>query len=162
MCIDGLGKETPKAPFLERLWSHRSADGGFHPQQGFDESTAYATFLAVGALQDLGCDLLSIRSEVVASLDDLRVGKLAWSNEKGSGHALHECYGSSARPFANFDCFPDTETTQWILQMAHPMGGFVAAPERRFPQLPQQRPCMPCPGTISCWSFLCRNGAWIF
>ena len=100
-----LGKETPKAPFLERLWSHRSADGGFHPQQGIDESTAYATFLAVGALQDLGCDLLSIRSEVVASLDGLRAGKLAWSNEGQWPCPPRMLRQQRSQPFANLTVF---------------------------------------------------------
>lgn len=130
-----LGKETPKAPFLERLWSHRSADGGFHPQQGIDESTAYATFLAVGALQDLGCDLLSIRSEVVASLDGLRAGKLAWSNERAVAMPSTNATAAALTTLRQFDCFPDTETTQWILQMAHPMGGFLAAPQAPIPDL---------------------------
>ena len=78
MCIDGSREGNPQSSLSTR--SHRSADGGFHPQQGIDEMQL-RDLSSSSALQDLG-DLLSIRSEVVASRDGLRAGKLAWSNER--------------------------------------------------------------------------------
>ena len=119
----------------ERILGFRSADGGFHPNVRSASGTAYAAFLAVGALQDLGVPLPDPEGQL-GSLERLRTVDGAWANEVGI--PVGATNSSAAviaiqRQLGQAGLNPSA--ADWIQAQVHPMGGFRAMPQAPIPDL---------------------------
>lgn len=120
------------APSLEQF---RALDGGYNVEPGAAAGSAYAAFLAVGAIQDSGSALNSLAS-VPTSLEALRTPDGAWSNERGMAlgatNSTAAAIGALRQLGVRFN--PDAPS-KWLLSQAHPMGGFRAIPNAPIPDL---------------------------
>lgn len=111
----------------EHLMKHRSQDGGFNMNPGSERSSAYGSFLALGALQDLGmdCPNAETMAESIASLQQPDGG---YANEAtmmvGATPAT-----AAAICVLHYLSRPVPESAiQWLLGRVHPLGGFTAIP----------------------------------
>jgi hypothetical protein len=71
--------DQEREAMLRRLAGFRSADGGFAPAPGASRGTAYAVFLAVGAIQDLSARL-ERPDELAGALSALATGDGGYAN----------------------------------------------------------------------------------
>lgn len=126
--------EAPVDTLAARIADHRSADGGFAPRPGESEGTAYALFLAVGALQDLGRPLPS-GWELLAALDRMKAGDGGYANQAGAPSGLTPPTAAAATLRRQLGASPDPTLARWLLARAHVEGGFFAAPGAPMPDL---------------------------
>lgn len=136
--------ETPQPEPASFLWhsdfssilsSYRASDGGFHPVKNQKHGTAYGGFLGLGAYQDLK-EPLPDPMRLVQSFKFLETDDGAWANE----YPLSKIGATNATAAAvtvlrQFDMPIHERVGQWILQQAHPLGGFLAVPMAPVPDL---------------------------
>lgn len=119
---------------LQRMEQYRTPDGGYHPVPGNRSGTAYGCFLAAGAYQDLRQSPPEAQG-LVGCLASLETGDGGWANEVGvpagatnataAAVVVLRSIGGAARPGAS----------EFLRSMAHPNGGFRAAPGAPIPDL---------------------------
>jgi hypothetical protein len=126
--------EAPADAIAARIAAHRSADGGFAPRTGEGEGTAYALFLAVGALQDLGRPLPPAL-ELLAALERMRAGDGGYANQAGAAAGLTPPTAAAATLRRQLGLPPDPGLAAWLLGLAHEGGGFFAGPDAPMPDL---------------------------
>ncbi|MEI6349865.1 MAG: prenyltransferase/squalene oxidase repeat-containing protein [Verrucomicrobiota bacterium] len=120
---------------VRRLESHRSHDGGYHPQPNQPHGTAYAAFLAVGAYGDLQARLPK-PGRIISAVDGLKTADGGWSNDRqvsvGSANATAAALATLSHlgAVARY-----RKAGEWLLSQAHPMGGFRASPLAPAPDL---------------------------
>lgn len=133
-----LDPETLGGPHGEalagRIEAHRARDGGYGASPGLSRSSAYGTFLALGALEDLG-RAAAAPGEIVAALRGLRTPDGGFSNEPGAARGSTTATAAVATVFAHLGEPVETPMAAWILERASPVGGFVAAPGVPLPDL---------------------------
>ncbi|MGQ9591889.1 MAG: prenyltransferase/squalene oxidase repeat-containing protein [Planctomycetota bacterium] len=117
-----------------RIEAHRARDGGYGARAGLSRSSAYGTFLALGALQDLGRPAAGPR-EIVASLRGLRTPDGGFSNEPGALRGSTTATAAVAMVFEHLGEPVETPVAAWIVERAASVGGFVAAPGISIPDL---------------------------
>ncbi len=136
-CWRGSGMTVPeehRRRLAERLETYRSRDGGYHSKPGAAHGTIYGCFLATGAYLNLGLPLPQ-SLEMFHCLRFLQTPDGAWANEygmtQGSANAT-----AAAVTLARVHQVPvRPEAAAWLLQQAHPQGGFLAAPGAPIPDL---------------------------
>lgn len=136
VCLANCLAHAGRDPGVERrrhlsgiILSHRSTDGGFHPTPGQAQGTAYAAFLAFGALQDLEQPLPDRESlRLLASLQALRTADGGYSNERSQAMGLTAITAGVVALQRCLGCKPDPSLTAWLLARALPSGGFSAGP----------------------------------
>lgn len=126
---------TNKEDLKKALLKYRSNDGGFHPEYGADFGTAYGAFLAVGAMQDLGFDLHTVRNGVVESLKMLQTSDGAWGNDRKQRSGATNATAAVMTTLRQFGILPEAKAAQWLLENCHPMGGFRANKLAPIPDL---------------------------
>jgi hypothetical protein len=114
--------------------AHRSGDGGFAPRPGEAEGTAYALFLALGALQDLGRPLPP-ESELRPALERMRAADGGYSNQLGAREGQTPATAAAASLRRHFGDAPDPELVAWLFGRAHAEGGFFASRVAPVPDL---------------------------
>lgn len=129
-----LFDEAPAGGIAERIGAHRSGDGGFAPRPGDGDGTAYALFLAVGALQDLGRPLPPA-DELLAALERMRSLDGGYANQRGARTGLTPPTAAAATLKRQLGAPPDPALAAWLLSRAHAGGGFFAAPGAPMPDL---------------------------
>lgn len=132
----GIVPANVRSAILRRIEDHRSRDGGFNSKAGSEHETAYASFLALGAYQDLNSQIPdSLR--MVQSLKFLETSDGAWTNERspratsGSTNAT----AAAVNILRNLGMPINPALGDWLLARAHPRGGFRAAPDSPIPDL---------------------------
>ncbi len=118
-CWAAIG--NPPAGLDDSILSHRRADGGF--------GTLYRCFLAVGALQDLGCELLGL------SIDSYRASDGGYADRPGMPVGLTPSTSAAATLLRQFGVATDPGLADWLLARLHPEGGFFAAPQAPIPDM---------------------------
>ena len=121
-----------------RLAGFRSRDGGFNPRESSARGTAYGAFLGLAAYQDLGVAIPD-PMELVRSLKFLETGDGAWTNEVfGRGPMPVGATNSTAAVVTvlrNLHMPVSATVGEWLLNQAHPQGGFMAVPGAPIPDL---------------------------
>ena len=118
---------------LARLETFRSADGGYATSRGASHGTAYASFLALGAYQDLGRTMPV--DGIAASLHSLKAGDGSYANHPGMASGLTTSTAAAVLVLRHLDATPDRSAGVWLLDRCHPRGGFFASPATPVPDL---------------------------
>ena len=121
------------ARISERLAHYRSADGGYAVTPGADAGTAYACFLALGALEDLGT--APDAAGMLACLAHLRAADGGYANVEGAAEGSTPATAAAVTVMHRLEAPPDPGARDWLLARCHPEGGFFAAPRAPIPDL---------------------------
>ena len=133
------GIVAPNAPadvrdaICHRLEQHRSADGGFALNPSAETGTAYACFLALGALEDLRIE--TDLSEVGNCLQRLRSADGAYANHPDATEGSTPATAAAVMVLHHLGESVDPIVGEWLVQRCHPEGGFFAAPRAPIPDL---------------------------
>src|SRR6185295_36867 len=120
------------ARIVERLTEFRSRDGGYAPAPGAAGGTAYASFLAFGAHQDLGAKLPD-PLRLVQCLKLLETADNAWANERGVPMGSTNATAAAITLLRHVNAPINGAVGDWLLARAHPQGGFLAMPRAPLP-----------------------------
>jgi prenyltransferase beta subunit len=131
----GLVTEVADAGrLIARLESYRAPGGGYSPESGPVEASAYGCFLVAMAYQDLGRQLLC-PSEAVRSLMALRTADGGFGNQSGQAFGLTPSAAAVAALLPSLgEPFPPG-LDEWLLSRCHPGSGFFAVPAAPIPDL---------------------------
>ena len=125
--------ERVGAPLTARLLAYRSGDGGFAVRPESDTGTAYACFLAMGALEDLRAEVdLSGMSRCLAGL---RAADGGYANHPGSAEGSTPATSAAVMVLHHLGETPEAQVADWLLARCHHDGGFFAAPRAPIPDL---------------------------
>ena len=124
----------PAAGILERLARFRAADGGYAQAPGASESSVYASFLALGAHQDLGGEVPDA-ARVLAALGPLRARDGGYANRAEDAFGITTVTAAAVMLYRALDHPVEPHLGMWLLDRCHASGGFVAAPAAPIPDL---------------------------
>lgn len=117
-----------------RIETFRAGDGAFNVIGGSAFGTAYGTFLALAAYQDLR--LLPPNSlRLVQSLKFLETPDGAWANERGLHMGSTNATAAAVTTLLNLAMPISATVGNWLLDRHHRDGGFLAAPAAPMPDL---------------------------
>ncbi len=125
---------VPARALGDRLAAYRSGDGAFSQTPGAATGTIYASFLALGALQDLRAappDAEPLAALVAAS----RAADGGYGNQAGDRHGLTTTTAAAVLLLRELDRQPDPHLGMWLLDRCHESGGFFATPAAPIPDL---------------------------
>jgi len=127
---------SPLAPveILARVEMFRAHDGGYCPRPASESGTAYGTFLALGAYQDLGTEVREPK-RLVRSLQSLQTPDGAWANEANLPVGSTNATAAVVTVLRNLQAPVPPRVSDWLLARGHPQGGFLAAPHAPMPDL---------------------------
>lgn len=128
--------ESDRLDLIEKLETYRALDGGFHHlTPGASHSSAYGSFLALGAYQDLQ-EEISDSLRLIQSFKHLEKEDGGWANERNMDQAATPATAAAVTALRQLGQPLNGEAiAQWILSMYHPQGGFRAAPRSPVPDL---------------------------
>jgi prenyltransferase beta subunit len=136
-CWASLSREldgVPAAGILARLEAHRSRDGGYAPARDAPDGTAYASFLALGAYQDLR-QPLPHPARLAEAVTRLRARDGGYSNRPDEPHGITTVTAAAVAALRTLDAPIDPALGVWLLDRCHASGGFFAAPQAPVPDL---------------------------
>ncbi len=119
------------ASLLERF---RSADGSYAVSPNKRTGTAYGAFLACGAYQDIEAQMPEAKL-LLTSLENLKSGDGAWGNEPGMPRGSTNATAAAVAILRQHRQPIPELVGDWLLERAHPQGGFCAAPGAPLPDL---------------------------
>ena len=125
---------VPTVGLLARLARYRSADGGFAQTCQASTGSIYASYLALGAYQDLHAPLADahrIAGIVAAS----RAADGGYGNQPGDRHGLTPTTAAAVLLLHAIDAEPDPHLGMWLLDRCQEAGGFFASPAAPIPDL---------------------------
>ncbi len=131
--VGELSPDRLKA-ILNLLETYRQPDGGYNSNRALSFGTAYDSFVALGAYQDLGQtppDILNL----LRSLKRLETNDHAWTNIPGQPIGSLNPTAAAVTLITHLGFPVNSAVGDWILAQAHPQGGFVAAPGAPIPDL---------------------------
>jgi len=117
-----------------RIETYRSKDGGYNIIPGSAFGTAYASFLALAAYQDLRLsppDPLRI----VQCLKFLETPDGAWANERGVPQGATNSTAAAVTFLRQLAMPIGASVADWLLKQHHHEGGFRAVPSAPIPDL---------------------------
>ncbi len=127
-------EQAPRAEILRRIESHRTADGGYHPQLASSHGTVYGCFLALGAYQDMQTEMPE-RMAMLDCLNQLRSGDGGYANQPGQSVGITTATAAAATLLRHLGQPAPAELSPWLLSCCHPAGGFRATPQTPIPDL---------------------------
>ena len=130
----GVQNEKSCCAIIQRIEQFRSRDGGFNLQPDQLHGTVYASFLAFGAYQDLGCEMPDAL-RMVQCLKGLETKDGAWANDRRAKFSSTSATAAAVTLLRNLSMPVNASVGDWLLARHHPQGGFVAAPEAPMPDL---------------------------
>jgi prenyltransferase beta subunit len=130
----GEQNEKSSAAIAQRIEEFRSRDGGFNLQSDQLHGTVYACFLALGAYQDLGCELPNAR-RMIQCLRGLETEDGAWANNCRARFGSTTATAAAVTLSRNLSIPVSPSVGDWLLARHHAQGGFVAAPDAPMPDL---------------------------
>ncbi len=119
---------------LDRMETHRSADGGYHVTKNSPHGSTYACFLALGCYQDIGQSMPEVPS-LLRCLATLRTPDGAYTNEVGLPIGMTTAVAAAATILRQFQEPVDDNVGDWLLNRCHKDGGFFAIPGAPIPDL---------------------------
>ena len=126
---DGLAKAL-----LARLEAFRKPDGGYDSSASKQHGTAYGSFLALGAYQDLG-KFPPRPLSIVQSLKLLETPDHAWNNAPGLPVGSTNPTAGAVTLLRHLHLPLNPAVGDWLLARLHPQGGFTAVPGAPMPDL---------------------------
>ena len=137
-CWASLGKRRMPAglgkALLARLESFRKPDGGYDGASHKPHGTAYGSFLALGAYQDLG-KFPPRPLSIVQSLKRLETPDHAWNNSPGLPVGSTNPTAGAVTLLRHLHLPLNPAIGDWLLARLHPQGGFTAVPGAPMPDL---------------------------
>ena len=115
------------ATLLSRIESYRSADGGY-------SGTLYATFLALGAYQDLRKEIPD-RDRLLDFVTRCKARDGGYANIPGLPAGLTTSTAAAVALQRNLDAPLDSTAAEWLLARCGPQGGFFASAATPLPDL---------------------------
>lgn len=129
----GAPPETASA-IRARLETFRARDGGYLLSHDSDESTVYAAFLAIGAIQDLQADIVD-REGLLRSVAACRAADGGYANQREADLGMTPTTAGAVAIMRQMEAEPDPSVGDWLLARCHAGGGFVVAPGIPLPDL---------------------------
>ena len=123
-----------RAALLKRLEAFRKPCGGWDNNLQREHGTAYGSFLALGAYQDMG-KLPPKPLRILQSLKKLETPDHAWNNHPNLPVGSTNPTAGAVVLLNNLHLPINTEVGQWLRARLHPQGGFVAVPDAPMPDL---------------------------
>ena len=135
-CYANLGStnEAPRDAICKNLESHRTPDGGYNQDRGASHGTAYASFLALGAHQDLG-SFPPNPEGLLRSLEALRAADGGYANQQGTLQGLTPPTAAVLTLYRQLSHSIPERAAEWLLERCLPEGGFFATPLTPLPDL---------------------------
>lgn len=137
-CWASLGKRRLPAglakALLARLETFRKPDGGYDGDAAKPHGTAYGSFLALGAYQDLG-KLPPTPLRIVQSLKRLETPDHAWNNAPGLPVGSTNPTAGAVTLLRHLHLPLNPAIGDWLLARQHAQGGFTAVPGAPMPDL---------------------------
>ena len=137
-CWASLGKKRIPAglakALLARLEAFRKPDGGYDSSASKQHGTAYGSFLALGAYQDLG-KFPPRPLSIVQSLKLLETPDHAWNNTPGLPVGSTNPTAGAVTLLRHLHLPLNPAIGDWLLARLHPQGGFTAVPGAPMPDL---------------------------
>lgn len=132
--IDPDMTRAPVERLLARLAEYRSADGAFAPTPQAQSGSVYASYLALGAYQDLRAGLPDAErlADVVAAS---RAADGGYGNHAGDAHGLTTTTAAAVLLLHEMEVPPERHLGMWLLDRCHGGGGFFASPAAPIPDL---------------------------
>lgn len=130
----GVIDSSTAAEILQRLARWRTPDGGFNQRAEAAACTAYGCLLGWAAHYDLKTalpDAASLRD----CLEALRTPDGGYANEPGLPFGSTPATAAAVSLHRHLRRTPDAAAGQWLLNQAHPAGGFKAMPAAPLPDL---------------------------
>jgi prenyltransferase beta subunit len=137
----GVQNEKSSAAIAQRIEQFRSRDGGFNLQPDQWHGTVYACFLALGAYQDLDCEMPDA-GRMVQCLRGLESEDGAWANNCRAKFGSTSATAAAVTLLRNLSISVSASVADWLLARHHAQGGFVAAPEAPMPDLLSTATCL--------------------
>jgi len=125
---DFHGGQIPVAvreAMMRHLQEYRSSDGGFHTTQSVAKGSAYGSFLALGAYQDLQVGCPDVEA-MVASVHGLQMPDGGFSNELAMATSATTATAAAICVLHYLQRPAPASAVRWLLDHAHPLGGFTA------------------------------------
>jgi len=129
----GPGEKT-RGEILARIEACRSADGGYGSEPGEASGTAYGSFLALSACQDLGAAVPDA-DRLAEFMESLRVPGGGYGNSPTIVVGMVPVTAAAVCVMLQLHRPPGDEVGQWLLSQCRPGGGFTAAPGVPAPDL---------------------------
>ena len=137
-CWGTIGRDRmPKnlrATLLKRLEDFRKPCGGWDNNPKREHGTAYGSFLALGAYQDMG-KLPPKPLRILQSLKQLETPDHAWNNHPNLPIGSTNPTAGAVVLLNNLHLPINAEVGQWLRSQLHAQGGFVAVPDAPIPDL---------------------------
>jgi hypothetical protein len=124
----------PTREILARLEHHRSDDGGYSQTTGASQGSVYASFLAMGAYEDLHAPLPA-SDRLLGALARLRARDGGYANQPGDVSGVTTVTAAAVLLLRRLEGRLDPELGMWLLDRCHASGGFVATPSAPIPDL---------------------------
>jgi prenyltransferase beta subunit len=125
---------VPAAAILNRVERYRSLDGGYAMVPGASQGNAYASFLALGAYQDLRSPLPH-PNRLLTALTGLRARDGGFANRPSDSHGITTVTAAAVSVMRTLGGQVDPHLGVWLLDRCQPSGGFVATPTTPIPDL---------------------------
>ena len=137
-CWGTIGRDRmPKnlrAALLKQLEDFRKPCGGWDNSTERDHGTAYGSFLALGAYQDMG-KLPPKPLRILQSLKRLETPDHAWNNHPNLPIGSTNPTAGAVVLLNNLHLPINANVGQWLRARLHTQGGFVAVPDAPMPDL---------------------------
>ncbi len=137
-CWASVGRKRMPAglakALLARLEAFRKPDGGYDTSATKAHGTAYGSFLALGAYQDLG-KFPPRPLSIVQSLKRLETPDHAWNNAPGLPVGSTNPTAGAVTLLRHLHLPLNPAIGDWLLARLHPQGGFTAVPGAPMPDL---------------------------
>jgi prenyltransferase beta subunit len=136
-CWAAVSREVsvmPAEAILARVETHRARDGGYTSTSGAERGNAYASFLALGAYEDLQ-SAMPQADRLLEALAGLRAHDGGYSNLPGEAHGITTVTAAAVSALKSLGGTPDPHLGMWLLDRCHASGGFMATPSTPIPDL---------------------------
>lgn len=119
----------------EHLQLYRARDGGFNAAAHVERGSAYGSFLALGACQDLGVSCPE-PDGVVASIQSLQMPDGGYANEATMTASATAATAAAICILHYLDRPIPESAVRWLQGQTHPQGGFAAIRLPAGPMIP--------------------------
>jgi prenyltransferase beta subunit len=136
-CWAAVSRDLRGAPvraLLARLEGYRSEDGGYAQVEAAPRGGVYASFLALGAHQDLGAPLPDM-DQLLHALSAFRSADGGYAGKAGDAHGVTTVTAAAVLLLRELDGPIDPVLGMWLLDRCHASGGFLATPVAPIPDL---------------------------
>jgi len=136
-CRAALGGEIPPrmvARLVDRIGACRAGDGAFAHTPGCDGGTVYASFLALGAHEDLGVGLPQPK-QLIEAIKEREAAEGGFGNEPRMAQGTTPVTAAAMIALDFLGGAAPESSARWLLERRHESGGFVAAAAAPLPDL---------------------------